>query len=196
MDIKPTDKKDKIIIFFDDIKQSTVESAVKDICKINTDDAEYVKKNHEWAEKNGLTIETVRLDPIQFHFSTSGGSCYDGLSLYDAIESSQTPVEITCYGRVMSMGIVVLLASNVRRAHKNTTFLIHQAMGLALGSLSEMKASVEEVSRVNNIIFGIIASKTKVTQERLKEVLDYKQDWIFTAQEALELGIVTEIIKP
>ena len=94
----------------------------------------------------------------------------------------------------MSMGIVVLLASDVRRAHKNTTFLIHQAMGLALGSLSEMKASVEEVCRVNDIIFGIIASKTKVTQERLKEVLDYKQDWIFTAQEALELGIVTEII--
>lgn len=92
------------------------------------------------------------------------------------------------------MGIVVLLASNVRRAHKNTTFLIHQAMGLALGSLTEMKASVEEVSRVNEILFNIITSKTKVTKERLNEVLEYKQNWIFTAQEALELGIITEII--
>ena len=195
MDIKPTDKKDKLIIFFDEIKSGSVESAVKDLCKINIEDREYERKNREWAEKNGLTIESVRLDPIQFHFSTCGGSCYDGLSLYDAIESSPTPVEITCYGRIMSMGIVVLLASNVRRAHKNTTFLIHQAMGLALGSLSEMKASVEEVSRVNAILFNIITTKTKVTQERLNEVLEYKQNWILTAQEAFELGIITEIIQ-
>lgn len=194
MDIKPTDKKDKLIIFFDEIKSGSVESAVKDLCKINIDDRKYVQKNREWAEKNGLTIESVRLDPIQFHFSTSGGSCYDGLSLYDAIQSSFVPVEITCYGRIMSMGIVVLLASNVRKAHKNTTFLIHQAMGLALGSLSEMKASVEEVSRINDILFDIITSRTKVTKERLNEVLEYKQNWIFTAQEALELGIITEII--
>lgn len=57
-----------------------------------------------------------------------------------------------------------------------------------------MKASVEEVSRNNDILFDIITSKTKVTKERLNEVLEYKQNWIFTAQEALELGIITEII--
>lgn len=57
-----------------------------------------------------------------------------------------------------------------------------------------MKASVEEVSRINDILFDIITSKTKVTKERLNEVLEYKQNWIFTAQEALELGIITEII--
>ena len=194
MNIEPVDKKDKLILFFGEIKSSSVEAAVKDLCKINTDDGKYVEKMQVWAEKNNLLIDSFSLDPIQFHFSTQGGSCYDGLSLYDAIESSSTPVEITCYGRIMSMGIVVLLASNVRRAHRNTTFLIHQASGLAFGSLSEVEASVEEIRRINDIIFNIIISKTKISKERLKEVLDYKQNWIFTANEALELGVITEII--
>lgn len=194
MNIEPVDKKDKLILFFGEIKSSSVEAAVKDLCKINTDDGKYVEKMQMWAEKNNLLIDTFSLDPIQFHFSTQGGSCYDGLSLYDAIESSLTPVEITCYGRIMSMGIVVLLASNVRKAHRNTTFLIHQASGLAFGSLSEVEASVEEIRRINDIIFNIIISKTKISEERLKEVLGYKQNWIFTANEALELGVITEII--
>lgn len=121
MDIKPTDKKDKLIIFFDEIRSGSVESAVKDLCKINIDDREYVQKNRDWARKNGLTIDSVRLDPIQFHFSTSGGSCYDGLSLYDAIQSSFVPVEITCYGRIMSMGIELLCCWHPMRGRHTRT---------------------------------------------------------------------------
>lgn len=194
MDIKLVDKKDKIVLFFGEIKSSSVESVVKEISKINALDEEYIQESSNWVEKNGLSVDSIRPSPIQLHLSTPGGTCYDGLSLYDAVESSSTPVEITCYGRIMSMGIVVLLASNVRRAHRNTTFLIHQVSGLAFGSLSDVEASVEEIRRINNIIFSIITSKTKITEERLKEVLDYKQNWIFTANEALELGVITEII--
>ncbi|MCR5138966.1 MAG: hypothetical protein K6B45_02215 [Bacteroidaceae bacterium] len=49
MDIKPTDKKDKLIIFFDEIKSGSVESAVKDLCKINIEDREYERKKRNQA---------------------------------------------------------------------------------------------------------------------------------------------------
>lgn len=44
------------------------------------------------------------------------------------------------------------------------------------------------------MLFKVIKSKTKVTEERLKQVIQQKQDWFITAEEALELGILTEII--
>lgn len=59
MDIKPTDKKDKLIIFFDEIKSGSVESAVKDLCKINIDDREYVQK------KQGMGREERTFDRLR-----------------------------------------------------------------------------------------------------------------------------------
>ena len=59
MDIKPTDKKDKLIIFFDEIKSGSVESAVKDLCKINIDDREYVQK------KQGMGREERAFDRLR-----------------------------------------------------------------------------------------------------------------------------------
>ena len=44
------------------------------------------------------------------------------------------------------------------------------------------------------MLFNIIKSKTHVTEEQLNEVLQMKRDWFLTADEALKLGILTEII--
>lgn len=44
MDIKQTDRKDKIITFFDEVKSSTVQSAIKDLMRINCDDMDYTQK--------------------------------------------------------------------------------------------------------------------------------------------------------
>ena len=94
----------------------------------------------------------------------------------------------------MSMGIIVALGARVRKGYRNTTFMIHQVSGATLGALRDMEDSVAEASRLNAVLFRIIRSQTKVTQEQLDEVLQQKKDWFLTADEALELGILTEII--
>ena len=94
----------------------------------------------------------------------------------------------------MSMGIIVALASPVRKAYRNTTFMIHQVSGMNFGTLQDMKESVEESQRVNSLLFDIIQKKSKVTKERLDEVAKQKEDWFFSAEEALDMGIITEII--
>lgn len=194
MEIKQIERKDKIITFFGDIKNNSVEAAVKDIVRINLQDAEYIQKCIQWGKENKLPIETAELTPITFMLSTYGGNCYDGLALYDTLAHSSTPVEVVCSGKIMSMGIIILLASNVRKAYRNTTFMIHQVSGVAFGTLRELEESVEEVNRINNMLFNIIREKTKITQEQLDDVLKYKRDWFITAEEALNLGIITEII--
>ena len=92
------------------------------------------------------------------------------------------------------MGVIVVLGAKVRKAYRNTTFMIHQVSGLSIGTLREMEDTVAEASRINEILFNIIKSKTKVTQDQLDEVLQKKKDWFLTAEEALEMGLLTSII--
>ena len=82
----------------------------------------------------------------------------------------------------------------MRKAYRNTTFMIHQVSGLSFGTLREMEDSVAETSRINEILFNIIKSKTKVTEEHLNEVLEKKKEWFMTVQDALELGILTDLM--
>ena len=72
--------------------------------------------------------------------------------------------------------------------------MIHQVSGLSFGALGEMEDSAPETSRINEILFIIIKSKTKVTEEQLNEVLEKKKEWFMTVQDALELGILTDLM--
>ena len=187
-------KKDKTVMLFDRIDARTTELSIKEIWKICLDDQQYKDASLKWASENGISIPEIPLTPITFMLSTPGGNCYDGLALYDTIASSSTPVEIVCSDKVMSMGVIALLAADVRKSYRNTTFMIHQVSGMSLGTLQEMMESVEETTRVNDVLSEIIIGRTKITKEKLDEITRAKKDWIFTAEEALELGVITEII--
>lgn len=194
MEIKQLEPKEKVITFFGEIKGSSVEPAIKEIVKINLTDRAYAQQCAKWALDNNLSPMTVALTPIELYLSTNGGSCYDGLALNDVIEASQNPVEVYCTGKIMSMGIIVSLGAKVRKGYRNTTFMVHQVSGIAFGTLRDIEETFAEASRINDMLFNIIKSKTRVTEERLNQVILQKQDWFITAEEALELGILTEII--
>ena len=194
MEIRQLEPKDKVLTFFGEFKSATVESAIRDIVKINISDQEYLKQCRQWAIENYQDPSPARLTPIEFFLSTHGGACYDGLALHDVIESSNTPIEVICAGKIMSMGVIVALGAKVRKAYRNTTFMIHQVQGLTIGSLREMEDTLAEVSRINRMLFKIIQDKTMVSEEQLNDVLNNKKDWFLTADEALSLGILTEII--
>ena len=194
MEIKQLEPKEKVLTFFGEIKSATVENTIRDIVKINLADKDYIDKCNQWANDNGHEPFPVLLNPIELYLSTQGGTCYDGIALHDVIEASNTPVEVICTGKIMSMGVIVTLGAKVRKGYRNTTFMIHQVQGLSIGSLREMEDTLAEVSRINDMLFRIIRDKTKVSEEQLNDVLNNKKDWFITADEALTLGILTEII--
>ncbi len=194
MEIKQLEPKEKVLTFFGEIKNTAVENTIRDIVKINLADRDYINKCNQWAIDNGQEPFPVHLNPIELYLSTQGGTCYDGIALHDVIESSSTPVEVICTGKIMSMGVIVALGAKVRKAYRNTTFMIHQVQGLSIGSLREMEDTLAEVSRINTMLFKIIQDKTNVSKEQLNDVLINKKDWFLTADEALKLGILTEIL--
>lgn len=129
---------------------------------------------------------------LTLNLSTPGGYCYDGLGLCDLL--SKYDVTCICSGYIMSMGIPILLSCKHRKAYKNTTFMIHAVSSITMGKLDEMKDDVKETERLNDIIDDIIIANSGITKSRIKEMHEKKQDWFMSAEEALKLGLIDEII--
>ena len=196
MEIKEIELKDRTITIFNDVDESTMSSAVEKIVQINQEDDAWIRNVYSAMEASGAKFSptTIEMPHIQILLSTYGGSVYDGLSLYDAIKNSKTDVDITCFGKIMSIGIVILLAAKTRKAYRNTTFMIHELSSGVIGKLADMEESIDEAKRINRVIFDIIEKETKISHFWLKEIYNKKKDWFFTAEEALEIGLITEII--
>lgn len=196
MEIKEIEIKDRTITIFNDVDESTMSSAVEKIVQINQEDDAWIRNVYSAMEASGAKFSptTIEMPHIQILLSTYGGNVYDGLSLYDAIKNSKTDVDITCFGKIMSMGIVILLSAKTRKAYRNTTFMIHELTSGVIGKLADMEESIDEAKRINRVIFDIIEKETKISHSWLKEIYNKKKDWFFTAEEALEIGLITEII--
>ena len=195
MEIKEIESKERTITIFNDVDESSMSSAVEKVFQINQSDEEWIRNLHNIMNVSGVKCDsTIEMPHIQLLLSTYGGDVYDGLSLYDAIKNSKTCVDITCFGKIMSMGVIILLASKNRKAYRNTTFMIHEISSGAIGKLADLEESVDEAKRLNKVLFDIIEKETRITKAQLEEIYNKKQDWFFTAEEALKLGLITEII--
>lgn len=196
MEIKEIEVKERTITIFNDVEEGTMATAIEKIFQINQEDEAWKRNLCSVMDMSGIKFDPTSIDMphIQMLLSTYGGCVYDGLSLYDAIKNSKTEVDITCFGKIMSMGIVLLLAAKTRKAYRNTTFMIHEGSAGAIGKVSDMEDSIDESKRLNDIYFGIIESETKIPKAKLDEIRKRRKDWYFTAEEALEYGLITEII--
>lgn len=196
MEIKEIESKERTITIFNDVDESSMSSAIEKIFQINQSDEEWIRNLYNILNASCAKFDSsvVEMPHIQVLLSTYGGDVYDGLSLYDAIKNSNTEVDITCFGKIMSMGIIILLASKNRKAYRNTTFMIHEISSGAIGKIADLEESVDEAKRLNKVLFDIIEKETRITKAQLEEIYNKKQDWFITAEEALKLGIITEII--
>lgn len=198
MEIKEIEVKDRIITLFNDVDESTISSSIEKIFQINQEDEEWIKNVQNVMTASGAKFSPSKIDiempHIQVLLSTYGGSVYDGLALYDAIKASKTKVDVIIGGKSMSMGTIIMLGSETRKAYRNTTFMIHEMASGYLGKLADLENDLGESKRLQKILWDIITSETKITQKQLDDIYEKKKDWYLSAEEALELGLITEII--
>jgi ATP-dependent Clp protease protease subunit len=198
MEIKEIEAKDRIITLFNDVDESTISSSIEKIFQINQEDEEWIKNVQNVMTASGAKFSPSKIDiempHIQVLLSTYGGSVYDGLALYDAIKASKTKVDVIIGGKSMSMGTIIMLGSETRKAYRNTTFMIHEMTSGYLGKLADLENDLGESKRLQKILWDIITSETKITQKQLDDIYEKKKDWYLSAEEALELGLITEII--
>jgi ATP-dependent Clp protease protease subunit len=94
----------------------------------------------------------------------------------------------------MSCGFMILISGHKRFAYKLSTPLYHQVSTTKSGTLKEIEEEIIETKRLQETIEEITLERTKITKKKLKEIYDGKIDWFMSAKEAVELGVVDEIL--
>lgn len=136
-----------------------------------------------------------RREPIKLILSSPGGDVYDGIGLIDAIEESETPVHIYIHGQAQSMGFAIATCGHYRYASKRTTFMYHEiSWETNREKLQYHEQEVEEGKRLWKVYDDIVTANTKITQKKLDQIKRAHKEWYMTAEEALELGVIDEII--
>lgn len=196
---------ENVMIFHSNVDDNSVKDFVKDyvekcrIVKANTTYAEnQINEVIEAYNKNPEEYVTLCPPFINVILSTFGGSVYDGFNMCNTLRtySKLVPTNLYASGMCMSMGIPIMCSVpyDHRFAFRNTTFMIHQLSSVAYGKFKDIKDEAAELERLHKELFDIIVRNTEIPQYKLDEVYEKKLDWFFTAEEALNYGLISAIV--
>ncbi|PIE90524.1 MAG: ATP-dependent Clp endopeptidase, proteolytic subunit ClpP [Acidobacteria bacterium] len=132
---------------------------------------------------------------ISIYINSPGGSVTAGLAIYDTMRLVKPDVSTICIGQAASMGAFLLAGGTKgkRYALPNSRILIHQPMGGAQGQASDIEIHAKEILRMRENLDKILAKNTGQTLKKIKR--DTDRDYIMTAAESMEYGIIDEIIE-
>ena len=140
-----------------------------------------------------LQMEDPKKD-IHIYVNSPGGSVTDGMAIYDTINFLQCNVVTYCLGQAASMS-TVLLASGTkgkRYALPNSRIMIHQPTGGAGGQTSDISIAAKEILRWRRTINEVLAKHSGQTIKQLEK--DSDRDYYMSAEEAMEYGLVDQVI--
>jgi ATP-dependent Clp protease protease subunit len=131
---------------------------------------------------------------IQIYFNSPGGSVHAGLGIYDTMQYINSDVATICTGMAASMAAVLLCAGTKgkRSALKHSRVMIHQPMGGTQGQVSDIEITTREIIKLRNELYTIIASHSGRKFEEVEK--DSDRDYWMTGQEALEYGMIDELL--
>jgi ATP-dependent Clp protease protease subunit len=142
-----------------------------------------------------MYLNSIGEKDIKKFINSPGGSVIDGLSIYDVMNYVTPDVSTYCIGMCASMGSILLSsgAKGKRYSLPNGEVMIHQVSGGAQGQFSDMEIAVKHAGRLQDKLYNILAENTGKPFEQIQKDAD-RDNW-FTAQEALDYGLIDEIIK-
>ncbi len=131
---------------------------------------------------------------IQIYLNSPGGGVYAGLGIYDTMQIIKPDVSTVCTGMAASMAAVLMCAGaeGKRSANKHSRIMIHQPLGGARGQATDMEITVKEILKLKKELYDIISLHSKQTFEKVQT--DSERDYWMTAQEAMEYGMIDEVL--
>ena len=132
---------------------------------------------------------------ISLYINSPGGSITAGLAVYDTIQFIRNDVTTICVGQAASMAAVLLAAGTAKKrfALPHSRILIHQPwMSGIQGQATDIDIHAKEILRIRTILNKILAFHTGQPLERIEK--DVERDYIMTADQSKEYGIIDEVI--
>ena len=132
---------------------------------------------------------------ISLYVNSPGGSITSGLAIYDTLQFIKNDVTTICVGQAASMAAVLLAAGTPKKrfALPHAKILIHQPWMSGLqGQATDIEIHAKEILRMRTILNKILARHTNQPDERIEK--DVERDYIMTAEQAKDYGIIDEVI--
>jgi len=132
---------------------------------------------------------------ISLYINSPGGSISAGLAVYDTMQFIRNDVTTICVGQAASMAAVLLAAGTAKKRFSlpHSRVLIHQPWMSGLqGQATDIDIHAREILRIRTILNKILAHHTGQTFERIEK--DVERDYIMTADQSKEYGIIDEVI--
>ena len=131
---------------------------------------------------------------INLYVNSPGGDITSLFAIYDTMQYIKPAVSTICMGQAASAAAVLVLAGTKgkRYALPHSRILLHQPHGGAQGQAVDIEIQAKEITRYRKLLEELIAEHTGQSLEKVAK--DTDRDYILTADEAVEYGVVDEVI--
>ncbi len=131
---------------------------------------------------------------ISLYINSPGGSITSGLAIYDTMQFVNNDISTICVGQAASMAAVLLSSGTLgkRFSLPNSRIILHQPFGGYQGQASDIAIQAKEILRIRENIYHILVKHTR--QPRAKVQTDIERDFIMTAAQAKDYGLIDQII--
>ncbi|MCY4561216.1 MAG: ATP-dependent Clp protease proteolytic subunit [Flavobacteriaceae bacterium] len=131
---------------------------------------------------------------IQLYINSPGGAVYSGLGIYDTMQYVSTDIVTICTGMAASMAAILLCAGQKgkRSILPHARVMIHQPIGGVHGQASDIEITAREILKLKDELHQLISKHTGQTKEKVTQ--DSDRDYWLTAKEALDYGMVDEVL--
>jgi len=149
---------------------------------------------------NALTAQLLYLEgaspeqEINLYINCEGGDMMAMLAIYDTMRYVRAPVVTTCVGQAIAAGAVLLAAGAAGRRGMlpHARVVLHQPTASGRGAIPDLILAADEVVRIRGDIENVLSRHTGQSVETLRA--DTDRDRVFTAQAALEYGLVDQVL--
>ena len=133
---------------------------------------------------------------IFLYINSPGGSVSAGLAIYDTMQYIKCECQTICVGLAASMGAFLLAAGakGKRKTLSNAEIMIHQPSGGAQGQATEIRIHAEQILKIRERLNRILSDRTGQPLSVIEA--DTERDNYMDAEQALQYGLVDEIIQP
>ena len=164
--------KDRIILIFGEINDELSASVIAQI----------------------LFLSSINDNDIYLYINSPGGSVSAGLAIYDVMNYVKCDINTIGIGLCASMGAFLLSCGTKKKRYAlpNTKVMIHQPLGGAKGQATDIMIVAEEIIKIKQTLNHILSKNTN--QDIKKITSDTERDFYMTSTEALNYGIIDEIL--
>ena len=131
------------------------------------------------------------VDSITLRINSPGGDVFDGVAIHNALKNHGAKITAHIDGIAASIASYIAMAANKIVMPSNTFMLIHGASGFVFGNADDMRATADDLDRIDKSIIATYVTRAKSTTAKIKAIM--KEDRLMDAAEAKALGLADEV---